>query len=668
VLRSFTRVDFFDVATGKRLRHTPLPPPPQKTKLADGYVSKLSPDGKYVAVARTDPDVDNVLAVYDTATGKEVTRMGRDQERFNHFTFAPDGKTVAAVMSLFVNGNPQHDTPIRVWDVSTGKNTVTFAPGGFFYSVLFSPDGKVLAANRIHPKRELLLWDLQTGKELARLSGVQAQAFAPDGKAVAGVFGNTVRLWEVPTGKEIHPFAGHRTGLRCVACAPDGRTIVTSDKDGHMCLWRADSGRLLHAAQATRSYQFGTALSTDARTLAAAGVDSVIRLWDVATGREDRAIRTINMGVGWALAFSPDGRTLAVECHEGDNSTTGLWDLRSGKLIRKMGTHKLVDCAAAFSPDGRILAAAAQDDMIRLWDVATAGLLRQWKGPRAEALAFSPDGQSLALATKYEKPGVRVWETATGQERLRLAVGGVCAVAFAPDGRCLAAAGMDGTVRVWDWPSGQERCCLRGHIGVVNAVAFTPDGRGLVTGGEDARVLVWDLHSAAGELRAGSRDVSEAEFLRLWADLAGGDGMQAHAAIAALTAAGDRAVHLLEGRLPPEGPIDPQRVERLLADLEADDFTAREKATEQLQALAERIEPALRKALAAGPRPESRRRLEQILNGLGQRRLQGLRAVEVLECVGTSPAREVLRKLAQGAADASLTRAAVAASQRLAKR
>jgi WD40 repeat protein len=606
--------------------------------------------------------------VYDTATGKEVARMGRDQERFNHFTFAPDGKTVAAVMGPFVNSNPQHNSPIRLWDVGTGKNTVTFAPGGMFYSVLFSPDGKVLAANRIHPKRELVFWDLQTGKELARLSGVQAQAFAPDGKVVAGVFGNTVRLWEVPGGKEVHPFAGHRTGLRCVACAPDGRTIATSDKDGHMCLWQADSGRLLHAAQTLRSYQLGTAFSADARTLATAGPDSVIRLWDAATGREGQAIRMINMGGGWAVAFSPDGRTLAVECHEGDESTMGLWDMHSGKLLRRMGTHNLVDCAAAFAPDGRILAAAAQDDMIRLWDVATAGLLRQWKGPRAEALAFSPDGRSLAVATKYEKPGVRVWETATGQERLRLASGGACAVAFAPDGRCLAAAGMDGTVRVWDWPSGQERCCLRGHTGVVNAVAFTPDGTGLVTGGEDARVLVWGLASAAGEPRASSRDVSEAELLRLWADLAGGDGPQAHAAIATLTSAGDRAVRFLEGRLSPEGPLDPQRVERLLADLEADDFAVREKATEQLQALGERIEPTLRRVLSARPRPESRRRLEQILNGLGQGRLQGLRAVEVLECVGTSAAREALRKLAQGAPDASLTRAAAAASQRLARR
>jgi RNA polymerase sigma factor (sigma-70 family) len=683
VLRSFTSVDSFDVASGKRLRHTPLPPPPQKTKLADGYVSKLSPDGKHVAVARADPGVDSVLAVYDTATGKEIARMGRDHERIVHFTFAPDGKTVAAVMGPFINGNPQYNSPIRLWDVSTGKNTVTFEPGGMFYSVLFSPDGKVLAANRYHPNRELLLWDLQTGKKLAGLSGVDAKTFSPDGKAVAGAWGNTVRLWEVPSGKEVHPFAGHRVGLLSVACAPDGRTIATDDKDGHVCLWQADTGRLLHAAQTHLPYQYHGVFSPDVRTLAAGGPDSTVRLWDVATGREVRSITmTTAGGGGWAQAFSPDGRTLAAGCAEGDDSAMGLWDVASGRQIRRLPWHKMRDSCAVFSPDGRTLAASSQDDMIRLWDVASGRLLRQWACPWwSTTMAFSPDGRCLATA-QSGYPDVHVWEAATGLERCRLAVDpqGVCAVAFAPNGRRLACAGGDGAARLWSWPAVRGGGCLPGHAGKptplstrgssggVAALAFTPDSRGLVTGGDDAVVLVWDLTPPASEPQPAAKELSEEEMQRLWADLAGDDGHRVHATIAALATAGDSAVLFLAKRLKPEAPIDVQRVQRLLADLEGDEFAAREKATQELQTLGERLEPTLRKALAAGPRPESRRRLEQVLNGMEQGRLPHLRAVEALESVGTPAAREVLRTLAKGAPDASLTRAAEAALLRLTRR
>jgi hypothetical protein len=118
--------------------------------------------------------------------------------------------------------------------------------------------------------------------------------------------------------------------------------------------------------------------------------------------------------------------------------------------------------------------------------------------------------------------------------------------------------------------------------------------------------------------------------------------------------------------------VDPERVRRLLADLEDEEFAAREKATEELQALGERIEPALRKALADGPSAETARRLGQILDplgrwGLGAGELRAARAAEALELIGTAAARDVLRNLAQGAPDARLTREARASLERSAR-
>src|SRR5262249_7828132 len=120
-------------------------------------------------------------------------------------------------------------------------------------------------------------------------------------------------------------------------------------------------------------------------------------------------------------------------------------------------------------------------------------------------------------------------------------------------------------------------------------------------------------------------------------------------------------------------PVDSKRLERLIADLDDQQFEVREQATRELAALAERAAPALRKALAGNPSPEVRRRLGALLDRLdGVRPSAGAgrqgRAVEALELIGNAEARRLLDKLPAGSADEHLTQEAKAAAGRLAKR
>jgi hypothetical protein len=133
-------------------------------------------------------------------------------------------------------------------------------------------------------------------------------------------------------------------------------------------------------------------------------------------------------------------------------------------------------------------------------------------------------------------------------------------------------------------------------------------------------------------------------------------------------------VPLLQARLrPAPSPADRKQVARLLADLDSEEFAVRQKAMEALQQLGERAETALREALEGKPTLELRKRIEELLEGVrigatAPERLRDLRAVEVLEHIGTAEARAVLRTLAEGAAEARLTREAKASLQRLAAR
>jgi WD40 repeat protein len=154
--------------------------------------------------------------------------------------------------------------------------------------------------------------------------------------------------------------------------------------------------------------------------------------------------------------------------------------------------------ALAFSPDGRTLAAHFWGHTIRLWDVGTGTTLTDLRKRRrlcvrspTGALAFSPDGRTLAVVVGDE---VRLWDLPA--RRLRTTIEGhrglVWGLTFTPDGRTLLTTGNDGTVRTWDPATGQPRAAFDWGIGKVYALALAPDGMRAFAGG-DGGIAVWDL-------------------------------------------------------------------------------------------------------------------------------------------------------------------------------
>jgi hypothetical protein len=196
----------------------------------------------------------------------------------------------------------------------------------------------------------------------------------------------------------------------------------------------------------------------------------------------------------------------------------------------------------------------------------------------------------------------------------------------------------------------------------------------LVSGSSDTTALLWNVTGLPGRKHKQFTPLSAKEVETLWATLADSNAAKAHQAICQLTTAPPQTVPFLQGHLQPVASADGQRISRWIAALDSNRFAVRDQAAKELDRLGELAEPALRQALERqGLSLEMRRRLEQLLAQLHgpvtePERLRALRAIEVLEHIGTAEAKQMLANLAKGAPQARVTQEAKVALERLAKR
>jgi WD40 repeat protein len=253
--------------------------------------------------------------------------------------------------------------------------------------------------------------------------------------------------------------------------------IAPGSSSGTIRLWDARTGSLRHSLPGRGGKVYALAFSPDGKTLAAAVENGTALLWDVQTARLLRTFRG-HYGPVLALAFSPNGRVLATggEMFRGYNNSqypetksylaggdgVKLWDTRSGKLLHLLSGQKEGIADVAFSPDGKQLASAAWDSTVKLWDAQSGKLLRTW--------------------TNTQPPTQPAWREGT-----------MWSVAFSPDGKLVAGGSFDQTIKLWDAADGKMLRSLTGHHGTVQALVFTTDGDSLISSSPDRTIRRWRI-------------------------------------------------------------------------------------------------------------------------------------------------------------------------------
>jgi len=303
---------------------------------------------------------------------------------------SPDGQFIAS---------GSNDKTIKLWQLGTGKlvrqlGRWSSGHSNMVHSIAFSSispnfsyqweSGKsakvadlnwgILASGSWD--NTIKLWDINTGKEIRTLIGhtnwVNCVAFSSDGKFLAsGSADCTTKLWDVNTGKEIQTLIGHSDSVSSVAYSPrvpatnsnDRQLVASSSNDYTIKLWQVHTGRNICTFTGHSFFVNCIAFSQDGEIIASGSGDNTIKLWDVNTGREIRTLVGHSDSV-WSVAFSQNGQLLASGSWD---NTIKLWHVHSGREISTLTGHSNYVRCVAFSPDGQSLVSGGDDDTIKIW-------------------------------------------------------------------------------------------------------------------------------------------------------------------------------------------------------------------------------------------------------------------------------------------------------------
>ena len=474
----------YDVQTGKEIRLL--------TEHKEGWIddTALSLDFQTLASPR-DSWEHHEIRLWDTHTGKIKTTLEGHRKRVNSVVFSPEGQVLAS---------SDLEGVIRLWNIRTGTHRMITTPHKSVNVVAFSPDGQTIMSRE---DRDFRLWDPETGQLKTRLEDtkqIETITFSPNGQLLVGANNKEIRLWDVSTGK-IKTKIKNSVWNNPLAFSPDGKTLAHADGNDYTVQLRdSHTGKLKNTFSGDPEYikmtqispdgtpkevdyatkpVYAIAFSPDGGTLAVAS-DGEIRLWDVDTGIHKATFR--GLGLFYDLVFSPDGRTLAVR-NDPPRSEIGifLWDIdptdiRKSEIRCVLTDHKLGVNSIVFSPNGQFLASGHKFNNIRLWDVERGKLELIFKGHSyplwIQSVAFAPNGETLAslsisIQSSDHKAEILLWDAATGEYITTLI--------------------------------GHDKAINNSIPLHSSSIAFSPDGKILASGSLDGTVRLWDPNTAASD-------------------------------------------------------------------------------------------------------------------------------------------------------------------------
>lgn len=265
--------------------------------------ASLSADGRFVATGGWD----KVARVWEARTGKLLSATGAHPERIIRIALSPDGQLLATLAAS--------SKTIDIWDSATGRKVRTISgPEERYNSIALGPKGRLLLASV--DDETVRLYDVTTGEERKSFKSPSTHvsgpivAMGPKGKlAAAGFLRGEIRLWDIETGTLLHSVKDTRV-VTHLAFHPEARLLATATSAGYVRVYDVASGSVRHRLQPHKGDVWAVAFSPDGKTLVSGGRDATLQFLDVETGKPHDRVKTLD----WvrAIQFAPDGRSILV--------------------------------------------------------------------------------------------------------------------------------------------------------------------------------------------------------------------------------------------------------------------------------------------------------------------------------------------------------------------
>jgi WD40 repeat protein len=437
----------------------------------------FSPDGRWLAWVGSS---DTPIHIWDAATGELVSRLhlpAGDEYLCNSMAFSPDGKSLFAPTG---SGSRRHFA-VHQWSTQTWQHERRLdIPAA---RIAISPDARLLATGR-------QVFDLASGKELspiedAHRTHIDAIAVTSRGQIATGDHDGIIRVWDAATSRQTLRL-DHDGWVSSLAASPDGTRLASAAFDDTVRLWELPSGKEIyrlpgHGRVGGRRH---VAFHPDGQRFLSFGDDMYLRAWDVRTGKalvehklrpsgvripDDDVERNEQLFFIDRCGFSPDGQRLVIVLQQ-KIFVFDVWSGKEQRMIEPDGSGRIH--AITFSPDGRRLVAGGSG-----------------KGLEVKL----PDGRTM-YTTENECP-VGIWDLESGKLVKSIMVAGqmVHEFAFAPDGsRFAICKNQPHAIKVYS-AEGEEQFVIDNAPARVTALTFGTDGKTLVSGLTDTSALIWDL-------------------------------------------------------------------------------------------------------------------------------------------------------------------------------
>ena len=450
----------------------------------------LSPDGERVAAGSDD----GTVRIADVNSGGERGTNVVMPAAVRTVRFDSAGQRVVAMDAT---------AQVRVWDATSGAALTPLLRAEDFNAksvanhtddlrpaASFSPDGNSLLV--AWGSKSAQLRDASSGqlvRELKHDDVVYHATFSPDGKWIAtSSRDGTARVWDVATGALAGPMLQHTQFVAWAQFSADGSTLLTVRNLHFIQLWNWRTGERIAPEIPRRSELAHASLSRNGNNVFSVAWSGYAQVYDAMTSR--RVNEFEHQGGLVDAAFKPDGRSVAIACHDGN---VWLWDINDMAHRPTLLPEGNQIEQIAFSADGRRLAVGTRGGRARVWDLSPAEPgVRHLPGREVQWVRFDPTGRRALVVSTVEPYAMDVFDTRDGRlVRSITTRGHVHRAQFSRDGARGVGLTTGRTAVVFETESGKTLHRLPTKIRPRDVV-WSPDGQNLFVA-TSAEVRQWNV-------------------------------------------------------------------------------------------------------------------------------------------------------------------------------